>query len=89
MITWKKNNGNFLAYKNNEPAGMVSQNPDDPRVMDPGLWAGSIHPIDGGIVSVVLCNSGVKARVIVANALARGWTYAIWKRWWSRYKFAS
>lgn len=80
-VTWKYNNGSFCAYRGNKLAGMVSRNPIHPNVMNPGLWSASIHTIDGGLVSVILCKTAMRARIALTHALNRRWTYAIWQRW--------
>ena len=50
-LKWKESNGSYLAYVRGQYCGLVSQNPDDPRVVDPGKWCATWHSPDGGLES--------------------------------------
>jgi hypothetical protein len=80
VVTWVKNNGNFVAYKGGKLAGMVCQNPDSPLVMDPLMWTCVFYTADEGIMVLPLRNTALRARIAVSNALKRRWTYDIWQR---------
>lgn len=80
-MIWKFNNGNFFIYKNNKLAGGVSQNPIHPDVMNPGMWTAVVHTADEGLIALSLSDTSLKARIKVAHALNRRWTYKIWMRW--------
>lgn len=79
-IAWKTNNRNFVAYKNSKLAGMVSQNPNDPRVMDPRMWTCVIHTTDEGLIGLGVYKTALRARIALANALKRRWTYDTWQK---------
>ncbi len=51
QIIWTENNGSFLAYQDKKYCGMVSQQPNDSRLMNPGKWSAVWHMKDGGISS--------------------------------------
>jgi hypothetical protein len=49
MFTYKENNGNQEVYYENTYIGLISQNPDDKSVMNPGMWRFCFHNKEGGL----------------------------------------
>lgn len=79
VITTKKvkPSGTILMV-NGKFAGLVSQSPNHPDVMNPGKWSASIHTADDGLVVLGHVDTEKEAVDAAIDGLAKNLTYAQW-----------
>ena len=58
--------------------GWVSQNPQDPAVVDPGKWNVSICTADQGLWSLGLFDTEAQAVEAGKDGLKKNWTFTQW-----------
>jgi len=64
--------------KGGEYAGLVSQSPNHPDVMNPGSWSAAIHTADGGLWNFGPFETRENATKAGAEGLGRNWTFDQW-----------
>ncbi|MFZ2202581.1 MAG: hypothetical protein WAV56_04280, partial [Microgenomates group bacterium] len=78
VIEPTKSDGKAI-YANGNFVGLVSQNPDDPRVMNQGKWAATIYTVDGGAISIGPFATESEALDTAIRALSKGLTFKQWQ----------
>jgi hypothetical protein len=58
--------------------GLVSQNPDNPKVLSPGAWSATIHTADEGLWAFGPFQTREQANEAVIEGLGRNLTFEQW-----------